>query len=166
LIFGSYIRFHGSALGPAIEQAATLPTVAGLAWQALVDAGKLQARYRVFVNGCLGNVGRCALQIARLYEAEVSGTCSKGGIAEAKSQGANKAVDYKTFEAEQLRGEFDIVLEASGNLSTSQCSTMLRDKGVALHINPTFPKMFRVMLTPHNKLVFLKTNPQLLSKVG
>ena len=152
--------------GLSFEEAAILPTVAQTAWLALVDAGKLKIGNKVFVNGCLGSVGRCALQIARLHGAEVSGTCGKEGLFEAKALGVVKAVDYKTFNAEQFRRQFDIVLDASGNLSTAQCSTTLRGKGVALHINATLLKMFRVMLASRNKLVFLKTNPQLLSKVG
>ena len=152
--------------GLSFEEASALPTVAQTAWLALVEVAKIQPRQHVFVNGCLGSVGRCAVQIARLHQAEVAGTCSQSGSAEATALGVEEAVDYSRFNAEHFRGKFDIILDASGNLTTAQCSTMLRHTGVALHINASFSKMFRVIFAPRNKLVFLKTNSELLTRVG
>ena len=149
-----------------VEQAAAVATVGQTAWLALVDTGHLQAGQRVFVNGCLGSVGRCAVQICRMFGAHVSGTCSQDGLAEAKAMGVEQPVDYRRFQPEAYRGKFDLILDASGNLSTGQCSLMLRGKGLAMHINATFPKMLRVMFARHNKLVFLKRDPALLQKVS
>ncbi len=149
----------------SFEQAATLATVGQTAWATLIDAGHLQAGQSVFVNGCMGSVGRCAIQVAHLVGAEVSGTCSPQDLAEARTLGVKQAIDYHRFDAAQFRGQFDVVLDASGNLTVGQCSKLLRGKGVALHINATFGKMFRVMLAARNKLVFLGRNPELLAKV-
>ena len=48
----------------SFEEAAALPTAGVTALQAVIDKGKLQADQSVFVNGCLGGVGRAAAQIA------------------------------------------------------------------------------------------------------
>lgn len=150
----------------SFEQAATLPTVGQTAWQALVVVGRLRNGQRVFINGCLGSVGRCAVQIARSLGAEVSGTCNEGGFAEAKALGVEDPMDYRRFSPKQVRGRFDVVLDTAGTLSTGQCSGMLRGKGLALHINPSFAKMLMVGLSRRNKLVFLKTSSDLLARVG
>jgi NADPH:quinone reductase-like Zn-dependent oxidoreductase len=44
----------------SFEEAAALPTVGVTALQAVIDKGELQARQNVFINGCLGGVGRAA----------------------------------------------------------------------------------------------------------
>ncbi len=150
----------------SFEEAATLAIVAQTAWLALVDVGQLQARQRILVNGCLGSVGRCAVQIGRWRGAEVSGTCSQGGFVDAKALGVESPIDYRRFDPRQFRGRFDIVLDTAGTLSPRQCSGMLRGKGIALHINPNFSKVLRVALSPRNKLVFLKTSSELLAKVS
>ena len=150
----------------SFEQAATLPTVAQTAWLALVKVGQLQRGQRVFINGCLGNVGRCAVQIARSLGAEVSGTCNHNGFAEAKALGVENPIDYRGFSPKQIRNRFDVVLDTAGTLSTGQCSRMLRGKGLALHINPSFAKMLMVGLSRRNKLVFLKTSSDLLASVS
>ncbi len=152
--------------GLSFEKAATLPTVAQTAWLALVDVGRLEADQRVFVNGCLGSVGRCAVHIGRGLGAKVSGTCSQSGFAEAEALGVDGPIDYRGFDPKLLRGGFDVVLDTAGTLSTGQCSRMLRGSGVALHINPSFPKMLMVGLSRRNKLVFLKTSSELLARVG
>ena len=78
----------------------------------------------------------------------------------------SKAVDYHRFDAGQFRGKFDIALDASGNLTTKQCSTLLTKNGIAIHINTTFPKMFGVVFARRNKLVFLGRRPELLAGVA
>lgn len=51
------------------EQAAAHPTVGVAALQSLIDNGHLQAGQSVFINGCLGGVGRSAPQIALMHGA-------------------------------------------------------------------------------------------------
>lgn len=152
--------------GLSFEAAATLPTVAQTAWLALVDTAQLKPGQRVLVNGCLGSVGRCAVQIARHLKADVSGTCGAAGLAEARSLGVANPIDYARFRPDEHRGRFDAILDASGNLTVAQCSRMLRGGGIAMHINPTFGKMLRTMISPRNKLVFLKTSAALLEQIA
>src|SRR5271156_783406 len=54
----------------SFEEAAALPIVSATAWTALVDLAKLQAGQQVFITGCLGGVGRIAVQVARMRGAE------------------------------------------------------------------------------------------------
>ena len=58
----------------SFEAAAALPLVSATAWFALVEKAKVQAGQRVFINGCLGGVGRPAVQMARMRGAEVTGS--------------------------------------------------------------------------------------------
>lgn len=150
----------------SFEVAGTLATVGRAAWGALVEVGKLKAGQRLFVNGCLGSVGRCAVQFGLGIKAEVDGTCSGTGLAEARQLGVGTAVDYHSFDPKTFRGRFDLVLDTVGNLSTGQCAGMLRRGGVALHINAGLAKILWIMLAPHNKLAYVKTTSEILTKIG
>lgn len=78
----------------SFEEGATLPCAAVTAWHALVDRGGLVAGERVLVQGT-GGVSIFALQIARLFGAEVIAT-SKSADKRARllAMGASHAIDY------------------------------------------------------------------------
>jgi len=78
----------------SFEEGATLPCAAVTAWHALVDHGRLVAGQRVLVQGT-GGVSIFALQIARLFGAEVIATSSKADKRERLlAMGASHVVDY------------------------------------------------------------------------
>ncbi|GAB4204625.1 MAG: NAD(P)-dependent alcohol dehydrogenase [Sandaracinaceae bacterium] len=78
----------------SFEEGATLPCAALTAWHALVDHGRLAAGQRVLVQGT-GGVSIFALQIARLFGAEVIATSSKADKrARLEKLGASHVLDY------------------------------------------------------------------------
>jgi NADPH:quinone reductase-like Zn-dependent oxidoreductase len=95
------------------EQAAALPTVGVTAWQAVVDKGNLRAGQSIFINGCLGGVGRAATQIALMQGASVAGSCRPGAEEEARVLGIAPVVDFD-FDPAALKGNFDIVFDTAG----------------------------------------------------
>lgn len=109
-------------------------TAGKTAWGAVVDVGQVRAGQHLFVNGCVGGVGRCAVQIGRLFGAWVCGTCSGADVAEAEALGVDTAVNYRSFTPEQFRSSCDLVLDTFGNLTPSQCAMMVRRNGVAMHL--------------------------------
>jgi NADPH:quinone reductase-like Zn-dependent oxidoreductase len=150
----------------SFEQAATLPIAGGTAWAALVTKAQLKAGQTIFINGCLGGVGSAAVQIARMIGADISGSCSADRFDEARALGVTTVVDYRHFEPEQFRERFDVVFDTAGALSTGQCSTMVKNRGVALHINLNGRKMFKILLSRRNRIVFGDTTPGVLTKLG
>lgn len=79
-----------------------MPTAAGTAWQALFEAGGLHAGQTVFIHAGLGGVGSFAVQLAKLAGAHVITTTSAGGIALAKSLGADEVINYQAQDLRHL----------------------------------------------------------------
>lgn len=136
------------------------------AWNALVAKAKLSAGQSVFITGCLGGVGRSAVQIAKMRGANVVGSCSASAREEALALGATEAVDYRTFDIAPYRNRFDVVFDTAGALSLSQCGAMLKRGGMSLHIVPTFAKLLGCLLPSRHHLVFGNPTPQGLAGIA
>lgn len=149
----------------SFEQAAALTVVGGTAWNALVAKARLRAGQSVFISGCLGGVGRSAVQIARMRGANVVGSCSASGREEALALGVGEVVDYRAFDIAPYRHRFDVVFDAAGALSLSQCRAMLKPSGMSLHIVPTPAKWIGCLLPSRHHLVFGNPTPQSLAGV-
>ena len=79
--FAEYASTPADMLAPkpvnlTFEQAATIPTSACAALQALRGAGSVTSGQRVLLVGASGGVGLFAVQIAKALGAEVTGVCS------------------------------------------------------------------------------------------
>jgi NADPH:quinone reductase-like Zn-dependent oxidoreductase len=149
----------------SFEQAAALPIVSATAWTALTDKAKLRAGQLVFITGCLGGVGRVATQLAQMQGAEVVGSCGASRVDEALAMGVKEVVDYGAFNAGQYRGRFDVVFDTHGALSPSECETMLKSGGVALHIVPTPRKMLLSVVSPKHKIIFARLTRQSMNEI-
>lgn len=150
----------------SFEQAAALTLVSVTAWNALVAKARLRAGQSVFITGCLGGVGRSAVQIARMHGAEVAGSCSASGREEALALGVGEVVDYRAFDIAAHRHRFDVVFDAAGALSLSQCGAMLKRRGMSLHIVPTPAKLIGCLLPSRHHLVFGHPTPECLAGVA
>ena len=149
----------------SFEEAAALPIVTATAWTALIEKAKLRAGQRVLITGCLGGVGYVAAQIARLRGAEVVGSCSSARRDEALALGVEEVVDYRAFNVSDYRGRFDVVFDTHGGLSLSQCGSMLKRGGLALHIVPTPAKMIWGMLSSRHQTIFGTLTPQSMGEI-
>lgn len=83
----------------SFEEASALPLAHLTAWRMLVSRAKLQAGETVLIHGIGGGVALAALQIAKLFAAQVIVTSSSDDkLARAKSLGANHAINYRAVQ--------------------------------------------------------------------
>ena len=150
----------------SFEQAAAFTIVSLTAWNALVAKARLSAGQSVFITGCLGGVGRSAVQIARMRGAEVAGSCSASGREDALALGVSEAVDYRAFDIASYQHRFDVVFDTASALSLSQCGAMLKRRGMSLHIVPTPAKLIGCLLPSRHHLVFGNPTPQSLAGIA
>jgi NADPH:quinone reductase-like Zn-dependent oxidoreductase len=148
--FGEMVIAEEKAVVPkpaelSYEQAAAIPVVGITAFQAILGQGNLRAGQAVFVNGCLGGVGRAAAQIAVVSGASVGGSCRATAVAEAHELGIDPVVE-PGFDPARLRGRFDLVLDTPGTLSATAARTLLKPGGRIIDIVPTPAKLARSVL--------------------
>ncbi len=123
----------GMALKPAdltFGQAAAVPVAALTALQGLRDKGQIRPGHRVLINGASGGVGTFAVQIAKSFGADVTGVCSTRNVDMVRSIGADQIIDYTREDFTQSGQRYDLMLDAVGNRSVSDCRRVLTPKGV------------------------------------
>jgi NADPH:quinone reductase-like Zn-dependent oxidoreductase len=96
----------------------------------LRDAGKVQPRQKVLINGSSGGVGTFAVQIAKSFGAEVTGVCSTRNVELVRSIGADYVIDYTKEDFTQGSQRYDLILDQVGNHSLSDCRGVLTPNGV------------------------------------
>lgn len=129
----------------SFEEAATFPTPALTARQALLSKGKLKPGQAVFVHGCLGAVGRSAVQIALTHGATVAGSCRADVEQDARDLGVSVVVGFD-FDPAELAGQFDVVFDTAGKLAPRAARTLLKRGGRIVDIAPSPAKFARSAL--------------------
>jgi NADPH:quinone reductase-like Zn-dependent oxidoreductase len=122
----------GVARKPAnlsFEQAAAVPVAAVTALQALRDKGTVEPGQRVLVNGASGGVGTFAIQLAKAFDAEVTGVCSTDKVELVRSLGADRVVDYTQADFSRENDRYDLIVDIAGSRSWSDYKRVLEPGG-------------------------------------
>jgi NADPH:quinone reductase-like Zn-dependent oxidoreductase len=151
--------------GVSFEQAAALPIVGVTALQAITNKGKLRTGQSVFINGCLGGVGPIATQIALTRGIKVAGSCRASARDDAKALGVSPIVDFD-FDAVKLKGQFDLVFDTAGTLSSRTARTLMKPSGQIIDINGTPAKLLRSALPGPYRMQFTKATVRDLETVS
>ena len=107
------------------EEAATVPIGALTALQFLRQAG-VKPGHNVLIYGASGSVGTFGVQIAKYFGADVIGVCSTRNKDLVLSLGADRIVDYTAEDFRNLPLKFDVVFDAVGKISRSQCKKIMK----------------------------------------
>ncbi len=119
------------------EEAAAFPNGALTALPFLRDKGKIQRGQTVLIYGASGSVGTAAIQLARIFGADVTGACSTANVAMVKSLGAEKFIDYAEEDFTQNGETYDIIFDTVGKVKFSRCKDSLKPNGIYLATFPT-----------------------------
>jgi NADPH:quinone reductase-like Zn-dependent oxidoreductase len=100
--------------------------------QAIRNQGRVQPGQKVLINGASGGVGTLAVQIAKVYGAEVTGVCSTANVEMVRSIGADHVIDYTRDDFASKPQRYDLLLDNVGNRSLSDYRRVLAPKGIYL----------------------------------
>lgn len=131
----------------SFEDAAALCFGGTTALNFLVNIGRLQAGEKVLVIGAGGAVGSAAVQLAKLFGAEVTAVCSASKASKMKELGALRVIDYKTEDFTKGQETFDVILDTIGNTTFRNCSAVLTDTGRLLMVAAGADDFLSMILT-------------------
>ena len=123
----------------SFEEAAAVPIAALTALQALRDKGRVQPGQKVLINGASGGVGTYAVQLAKVYGADVTAVCSTGNVDVARSLGADRVVDYTKEDFTKLGERHDLMLDIAGSRPFREFRRALTPEATVVIVGAKFP---------------------------
>jgi len=115
-------------------EAASVTTGAPTAWQALFIHGKLKEGQTVLIHGGSGNVGIFAVQLAHQAGAYVIATASGKNKEYVLSLGADRVIDYRSENFEEIVSNVDLVLDTVGGSVLQKSFGIVKKGGILVSI--------------------------------
>jgi NADPH:quinone reductase-like Zn-dependent oxidoreductase len=128
----------GVALKPAnmtFEEAATVP-FGGRDALHFLRKGNVQSGHKILINGAGGSIGTFAVQLAKLFGAEVTAVDSTAKLAMLRSIGADNVIDYTQDDFTEGGEVYDVIFDVVGVISFSRSDRSIKENGTYLLANP------------------------------
>ncbi len=129
------------------EDASTVPIAGLTAIIALRDKGGISPGMKVLVNGAAGGVGMYAVQVAKIFGADVTAVCSAANAGLVKSLGADQVIDYHKRDFTADAGMYSIIFDAVSTRSFGECRRALTPRGVYVNTLPSPAIFLSIALT-------------------
>jgi NADPH:quinone reductase-like Zn-dependent oxidoreductase len=135
---GAYAEYVAARTGDLVRkprsidhvQAAAVPLAALTAWQSLFKVADLAPWHTVLIHAAAGGVGHFAIQFAKWRGAKVIGTASADNASFLRELNADRVIDYRTTQFEEVVSGVDVVLDAIGGDTQDRSWQVLKKGGI------------------------------------
>jgi NADPH:quinone reductase-like Zn-dependent oxidoreductase len=117
------------------EDAASLLIAGGTALEAVRDHGHVGVGQKVLINGASGGVGTYAVQLAKIFGAEVTAVCSTRNVELVRSLGADHVIDYTHENFTKGNVQYDVVIDNVGNQPYHDLLDVVKPTGTVVTIS-------------------------------
>ena len=155
--------------GLTFEHASAIPQAGALALQGLRDKRQIQPGQKVLINGAGGGTGTFAVQLAKMYGAEVTGVDSTDKFEMLHTLGADHVIDYRHEDYTKNGRQYDLILDLVASRSIIAYRRALKPDGVCVMVGGNSSALLQVgLIGPRISkkggkalgLLMLKTNPK------
>jgi NADPH:quinone reductase-like Zn-dependent oxidoreductase len=166
--FAEYVCANEKALalkhpGMSFEDAAAIPQAAMLAVQGLIDKGKIRSGQKLLINGAGGGVGTFAIQIAKLYGAEVTGVDTAAKLNMLRSMGFDHVIDYTKEDFTNNGKCYDLILDVKTNRSVFKYARTLCAHGIYVTVGGNIGRILQLVFLSPWISMFLKKQVRLVA---
>ncbi len=126
-------------------QAASIPQAAMLAAQGLIDAGHITNGQKILINGAGGGVGTFALQIAKTYNAELTGVDKAEKLDMLRSIGFDHVIDYKKEDFTKNGLQYDLILDVKTNRPVFAYCRALKTGGTYVTVGGAMSRILQLL---------------------
>ena len=149
--FAEYVCVREKWLAPkpagmTFEQVAAIPQAAVIALQGIRDKGQVQPGQSVLINGAGGGAGTFAIQLAKLYGAEVTGVDNTGKLDFMRSIGADHVTDSTREDFTKSGEQYDLILDVIAHRSVFAYGRALKPNGSYFAVGGSMARMLQILL--------------------
>jgi NADPH:quinone reductase-like Zn-dependent oxidoreductase len=128
------------------EEASVFPQAAVIALQGIRDKGQIRPGQKVLINGAGGGAGTFAVQLARLYGAEVTGVDNSRKLDMLHELGADHVIDYTQEDFTKSGQRYDFILDLVGYRSIFAYKRALNSNGNYYMVGGSVRTMLQVLV--------------------
>ncbi len=166
--FAEYVCINEKALvikpdKMSFEEATAIPHAAALALQGLVDSGDIKKDQKILINGAGGGMGTFGLQIAKLYDAEVTGVDTGNKLKMMREIGFDHIIDYQKEDFTKNRQKYDLILDAKTTRSSFDYLRVLNPTGKYVTVGGYLNRLFPMLLLKPWISIFSKKRIHILA---
>jgi NADPH:quinone reductase-like Zn-dependent oxidoreductase len=156
--------------GMTFEQAAAIPQAGMLAWQGLIDVGRMRSGQKLLLNGAGGGVGTFALQIAKAYDVEVTVVDKPGKFGVLRALRADHVINFLEEDFTAGDNRYDLILDVKTDRSPLAYLRALNPGGTYVTVGGSLPRLLQALVLgpvisrlygKHVRIVALKPNKDL-----
>lgn len=117
-------------------ESSAIPVGALTSLAALENIGKIRKGSKVLINGAAGGVGVYAVQIARIFDANITAIAGANQEDFLKELGADKVINYKKQKLTDDPTKYDIIFDLTTKVQFSSIKKMLKPNGIFIPADP------------------------------
>ena len=128
------------------EEAACLAHGGNLAVQGLIDFGQIKTGQKVLINGGGGSTGTLAIQIAKLFDVEITGVDRTEKLELMRTLGADHVIDYAKEDFTKSGRPYDVVFDVKTTRSPFDYKRALSPNGIYVTVGGKTSRILQLLL--------------------
>ena len=128
------------------EEAACLSHGGNLAVQGLIDFGRIKSGQNVLINGGGGSTGSLAIQIAKLFDVELTGVDRTEKLDMMRTLGADYVIDYTKDDFTKNGRQYDLIFDVKTTRSVFDYKRALCINGTYVTVGGKTSRILQVVL--------------------